>query len=333
MQRPRGTRPASPWKVGAALFAGLSCAFALLELAFAGGRPIGGAAGARDVVLAELNFLLLAYAVAARLHVVAASRRALAALAPALALAPAEVAREVDAAGSLRGRWAWGVAGALVAALPPLLVDPGYPVYDPRRWTLEVAWHRVTAPLAGWWLALLLGVVIGESRRLDRLTARLRPLDVFDLRPFDPFVRQGLTHALVLAGACAIGLLFLVEDRLGSVAILIGTIGSVGAALGLLLPLRGARARLRATRNARLASCRAALASAAPATAEDGAPAGATPGRFADLAALEARLLALGEWPFDASTLLRFALYLALPLGSWAGGAVVERVLETLLDR
>ena len=38
------------------------------------------------------------------------------------------------------------------------------------------------------------------------------------------------------------------------------------------------------------------------------------------------------EWPFDAPSMLRFALYLAIPLGSWLGGAFVERLLGAALD-
>jgi predicted MFS family arabinose efflux permease len=38
------------------------------------------------------------------------------------------------------------------------------------------------------------------------------------------------------------------------------------------------------------------------------------------------------EWPVDASTLTRFALYLAIPVGSWLGGALVERLVNALLD-
>ena len=37
------------------------------------------------------------------------------------------------------------------------------------------------------------------------------------------------------------------------------------------------------------------------------------------------------EWPIDATNLVRLALYLVLGLGSWLGGALVERVLDGLL--
>jgi hypothetical protein len=36
--------------------------------------------------------------------------------------------------------------------------------------------------------------------------------------------------------------------------------------------------------------------------------------------------------PFDTPTLVRFALFLLIPLGSWLGGAVVERVVDLVLD-
>ena len=41
---------------------------------------------------------------------------------------------------------------------------------------------------------------------------------------------------------------------------------------------------------------------------------------------------ALREWPFDNSTIGRFALYLLIPVGSWIGGALVERVIDVLLS-
>jgi hypothetical protein len=38
------------------------------------------------------------------------------------------------------------------------------------------------------------------------------------------------------------------------------------------------------------------------------------------------------RWRFDTPTLVRFALFLLIPLGSWLGGAVVERVVDLVLD-
>ena len=50
------------------------------------------------------------------------------------------------------------------------------------------------------------------------------------------------------------------------------------------------------------------------------------------LLAYEERIASLSEWPINRRMRLRFGLYLALPLGSWLGGAVVERLLAALLE-
>ncbi len=52
---------------------------------------------------------------------------------------------------------------------------------------------------------------------------------------------------------------------------------------------------------------------------------------LADWIAYRSLTMSVREWPVDAPTLRRFALYLAIPLGSWLGGALVERMVDALL--
>ena len=56
-----------------------------------------------------------------------------------------------------------------------------------------------------------------------------------------------------------------------------------------------------------------------------------TQGRLTDLLDCQDRVKATSEWPFDTTTLVRFGLYLLIPVGSMIGGALVERVVEVLL--
>jgi hypothetical protein len=42
-------------------------------------------------------------------------------------------------------------------------------------------------------------------------------------------------------------------------------------------------------------------------------------GQLPGLLAFEKRIEFVREWPFDAPTLTRFFLYIAIPLGSWVG--------------
>jgi hypothetical protein len=53
--------------------------------------------------------------------------------------------------------------------------------------------------------------------------------------------------------------------------------------------------------------------------------------RLGSLLAYEARIAGVGEWPFDVGTFVRFALFLALPLGSWIAGALVEWAVSRVL--
>ena len=59
--------------------------------------------------------------------------------------------------------------------------------------------------------------------------------------------------------------------------------------------------------------------------------AGEQTARLDEWVAWEARIVAVPDWPLDAGSLARFALYLLIPLGSWSGGALVERGLDLLL--
>ncbi len=54
-------------------------------------------------------------------------------------------------------------------------------------------------------------------------------------------------------------------------------------------------------------------------------------GHLADLLAYRSFMESVREWPFDNSTLARFLIYTLIPVGSWLGGALVERVLDAVL--
>ncbi|HSJ99262.1 MAG TPA: hypothetical protein VLC53_19460, partial [Myxococcota bacterium] len=92
----------------------------------------------------------------------------------------------------------------------------------------------------------------------------------------------------------------------------------------LVLPLRGARDAIAAAKRAELEAVREALRAARAQYP------GARP--FADVLAWRSFVDSVPEWPFDAPTLLRFALYVAIPVGSWLGGALVERLVDALLS-
>ena len=56
-----------------------------------------------------------------------------------------------------------------------------------------------------------------------------------------------------------------------------------------------------------------------------------TQGRLTDLMAYQNRIESTAEWPFNSSTIIRFGLYLLIPVVSMIGGALVERMVDGLL--
>ena len=334
-QRLHDAYPVPPWQVGALLFLALTGVFFVLEIALGRHRLIADLApddpGLRNVRLAILMFLALSYAIAVSLHLVRRERESLAELLPHLRIAPAEAAELRELPGRFRraALWRGGLIGIAIALLVPILADPIRDLYDPREWDFEMYWHRILVFGLGWWLGRVTVLVVTQSLRMRALVERLPELDLFDPAPLRPFATMVSAHALVLAGVAGIFSLNLLEERFGAmVGVLLVMIAGL-ASLAVFGPLRGIRDRIVAAKRRALVWCRAELAAAAEAL-EQGRAQGA--GRVADLVAYERRVEAVHEWPFDARMLRRLGFYLLIPLISWSGGALVERVIDALLD-
>ena len=91
------------------------------------------------------------------------------------------------------------------------------------------------------------------------------------------------------------------------------------AVVALVLPCRGVHRALRSAKRTELEEVRSQIAEARR-TREDT--------RLPGLLAWEARIEGLSEWPIDAAALGRTGLFLLLPLASWVGSALVERLVN-----
>lgn len=340
--------------LGAVAFGGLLCgvllvAFAVWELA------LGRLAAARlpgdpqtvvsDAIVAANHILCTAYLAAAFVHALRASERSFERVRPLLAAgSPPQ-----GAVAAFSERSVLVVAGLLGAgtSLFITLVGPGEVSLDPRFWTAEVAWHRVLAVAMGFLIFRLGALLLSQSIRLSRLAAGIREIDLLDLSPLAPFAQQGLMNALLLLGFVATYALFLVDLSYLRLVVPISIVAGGVAGLGLLLPLLGTRSRIRDAKQSELSWCRERIRQARrelgegvalppqPAPVRGGAEARARRVRRArldELVAWEARVESVREWPLDAAALQRFGLYLLIPLGSWSGGALVERLIDRMLE-
>jgi hypothetical protein len=160
---------------------------------------------------------------------------------------------------------------------------------------------------------------------LSRRHARVRLLDAERLQLFGV---RGLRLALIWFLGSGIALLLAVgaQDQ----AVVLGVI-ALTSALGvasLILPSLGIHQRLREVKAAELSRVRGEIESRVEALrAGDGEGTGELPA----LLAWEARVAEVPVWPLGGAVMIRFGLLVLIPVGSWLGGAMVERLVDATL--
>lgn len=223
-------------------------------------------------------------------------------------------------------------AMAGVAVISAAAQDPAF-LFRKETWDLHFLWNLLSMMLL---FALLAGSVfdtLAERRRILAIAAGISRIDLLDTSALQPLWVPGLRHAsYFMIGSILASPLATYVDRGSSVGVVVLVV-MVVATIAFLGPARAIRPMLIQAKRDELARVRARITGARQAALDpesplDGTGAAALPG----LLAYEARIERVGEWPFGTPTLLRFAALLALATGSWVGGAVVERVIGTVLD-
>lgn len=219
----------------------------------------------------------------------------------------------------------------LVPPLVGLLVDRDPALYlTADYWRVVSVWTWGLGCAAAWHIGLITHRILSDARQFSRLGAALPDVDLLERRAFLPFARQGLVSAMPALLTCSLFALNFIDRGFSAAAPFMLTIPVATGVTGMLLPVLGARRRIREEKAAEVARVNAAIRGEPAALA--GSPieraVGGPGAGLADLLAWRGFVQASSEWPFDAPTLVRFALYLALPLGSWLGGALVERLVD-----
>jgi hypothetical protein len=185
------------------------------------------------------------------------------------------------------------------------------------------------------WSAMYL---IESSRLYSKIGERHVEVDLLDLGPLSHLTRHGLRVVLVVAIYLAVAMIVSIVGTPSwtswrTVTSLLGCLlDVVVATVSFVLPVRGLRRHIRARKAEKLGQLRDEIRQKEELMAGSGTEsveAGAKlPGLFAYIHEIES----VREWPFDAPTLTRVFVYAAIPLGSWVGGALVERLLGAALD-
>jgi hypothetical protein len=331
----------SPAWIGLLLAAALLGGFMLLEWTL--GRfeallaPNAPPELGEDFRVSLVMLVLAAYLPAAQMAGLRASRRALDELRPLLRCSAGEFAvlrREMGSVHRL-GYTCSAIAGLLIGILTLVAVEPDWGDYGLLYYYPEAISHRILGPILGLLTAILIHSRVTDSRKLSRLGRERVEIDLLDPRALLPFARLGLQNALVFIGAISITLLFLADlgaaPGLAGVLVFLFLLLGTTATIGMVLPVLGVRERIREAKREALEDCRERTRRARDAwLAGSGGAAGEATG-MADLLAYRSLIESVPEGPFNAPRFTRLLLYLAIPMGSWVAGAMVERALDRLL--
>jgi hypothetical protein len=218
------------------------------------------------------------------------------------------------------------LAGAILLGVMPT-VDPAFfEGHPPALTSAAMLFFVARMALTGWVSGRAVITEVGAVTALGRIGERCVRVDLFDLERLDVFARAGQRSAFAWVLVSSLVSLFWLGPGAGAAnGIIVGAI-LVGVSLAFFAGIQGVHRNIAATRREALRAVAAKLARAGRALMADAEDA---PGpRVADLAAWHAHLERVREWPIGAPVLARTALLAALAIGSWLGGAVVERIVD-----
>lgn len=282
----------------------------------------------------------LGYIVMMGVYVARGTFRDFEALRPALAGGEAAYAnlREQLIQFDRRRLWIGGLVGLATYCVGAELVVERWTRVAAGEWCLAGIFI-VAAASTHYIIAGRLAVYLIESARLySRTGERQVTVDLLDLAPLSPLTHHGLRFVLLFSIIAAAVMIVLtvrnpfVFDSFMTAAFLALLWPVPMAVAVLVLPVRGLRRQIRLRKAEELARVREEIRRNRELAAESGAESAEAGAKLPGLLAYMKQIESVREWPFDAPTLTRFFLYVAIPIGSWIGGALVERLLGAALD-
>jgi len=197
----------------------------------------------------------------------------------------------------------------------------------PHHWDADFAFPMVGLVVMGWFMFRFMFLLIWNAIKVSRTARHIRRIDLFDTSLVKPYAQQGVRSSLLAVVSLSVSANLWLDPNSPTLGTVISVLMLVGASVfALLLPTWGIHLRLKALKAVELKQVRRAIASRRDPetrTVDDAQQ------LRADLA-IERRLMEISEWPFDAGSYGRVALYVFLGFGSWVGAALVERLLESL---
>ena len=221
----------------------------------------------------------------------------------------------------------FGLVGALIGYVFYNLV------YQPNDHAFDIFHGTLTNY---WFIVMTLSLFIESFRSLSYVRTDTRSLlhnldarieiDFFDIGKLDGLGRIALRRALPWVVAAAIVLLLIFSQRSATFFWILFSFLIANATFVFAAPMWRVHVLIDKAKNTELKKLRRDIV--AKHIEFENSESAEIAARLSALLALEHHLERVREWPLDLSTIVRFGFYLALPLGSWLGGALVERALN-----
>lgn len=229
------------------------------------------------------------------------------------------------------------VAGVttLFPSLPGMMeligLQGNYNFLPPDSVQFAAVWFYAVVPLVFSLIAKAVYIAFREGQLWSGFRTKVAAPDIFDPAKLRPVSKAALRGSFSWVMGATIGTLFFLSSEIDTSTLLPFFIGIGGVAiLYLVAPLVGWHRVLLAEKERQLKDVRKVIDRCWTRlkSAEDDDVALA---KIGGLLALEARIQAAREWPIDFSTVGRLAFYLAIPLVSWIGGALMERAVDAAI--
>jgi len=201
-------------------------------------------------------------------------------------------------------------------------------VFNLGFWSwLNLFSHLVVIGL-GWFLYRLLALLVKYAIQFRQIALSIHSLNLFNLNLPRIFAKQGARSALLIIGFISIcGNLIIAPGTRVGVSLTIAIVSGLFALAAFMMPALGIQQRThqeKRLKTERLLDSIGKLANRAELSDSEYT-------RLSALLALEARIQNIREWPFDASNISRFILYIGIGLASWVGAALVEKILDIFI--
>lgn len=215
----------------------------------------------------------------------------------------------------------------LVCGVGLVLVDPSVAAgATPSLSNPAFIWAVVRSVIFLWLVACLIATDFGTTRAYNRVGREGVAVDLLDVGGLSAFARRGQRSALIWVLFLTLFSLFWIGDNASRNNVYLLVLALTMATLAFAWPLIGVHQNILAVKREELERVRDAIrAERSGAFTADASP------RLANLVAWYQLIEGAREWPVDAGNLLRVLAYLVLGLGSWLGGALVERILNAAL--